>query len=173
MLVITEKDKRIAINEFLHLYDGLPACSMLTGDYLWPLRPQPTPAPRSQRSTRVSERASVSNEEVSGEVLREQRKRSAPWSATDQAVTKKRYEIRRLARRTAERKAGGVVERSASCDSKHADVIRMYLSELDDEITKAIGMHLVLFTYVIERLSITLMICVIICRLEGFRRAMC
>ena len=148
MRVIPEKDKRIAINEFLHLYDGLPARSMLTGEYLWPLRQQLTPAYRSQCITHVSERPSESDEEESvQERPREQRKRSAPWCATDQAVVKKRSEMQRLARRTALREAGDVVERSASCDSKQADCIRMYLSDLDDECTKETGMHLALFTY--------------------------
>ena len=162
MQVIPEKDKRIAINEFLYLYDGLPARSMLTGEYLWPLRPQETTATCSPRLTRVSKRASDSNNEESGKV--QQRKRSAPWNATDQALTNKR--------RTAERKARHISERSTSCDSKHSDSIRMYLSEMDDEIPKAIGMHLVLVTYVIKRMVITLLIYVIICRLEGSRRAM-
>ena len=173
MRVIPEKDKRIAINEFLHLYDGLPARSMLTGEYLWPLRPQLTPAYRSQRSTHVSERPSESDEEKSvQERPQEQRKRSAPWCATDQAIVKKRSEMQRLARRTALREAGEVVERSASCDSKQADFIRLYLSELDEECTKATGMHLALFTYGTYSLSIPHMIFVIICRLEGYRKAM-
>ena len=173
MRVIPEKDKRIAINEFLHLYDGLPARSMLTGEYLWPLRPELTPAYRSQRTIHVSERPDESDEEESiQERPQEQRKRSAPWCATDQAIVKKRSEMQRLARRTALREAGEVVERSASCDSKQADFIRLYLSELDEECTKATGMQFALVTHGTYSWSIPHMIFVIICRHEGYRKAM-
>ena len=128
--------------------------------------------PLATHNPRVGAPSESDEEESVQERPRQQRKRSAPWCATDQAIVKKRSEMQRLARRTALREAGDVIERSASCDSKQADFIRLYLSELDEECTKATGMQLALFTYGTYSSSIPNMIFVIICRLEGYRKAM-
>ena len=63
-------------------------------------------------------------------------------------------------------------EATASCDSKQADFIRLYLSGLDEECTKATGMQFALVTQGTYSWFIPHMIFVIICRHEGYRKAM-
>ena len=142
--IIPDSEKRDAIKLFVNTFAGFPRRTMLTNEYAWPLRPEQPRATRVQRNTRVMERAADS--ECS-------RKRDAPWCASHPGIIKKRVEMQQRADQTAAQEARGVRERSASCDSKHADFMRTYISMLDDECTvaaKNIGMYSYILSVILK-----------------------
>ena len=95
--IIPDLDKRFAVKEFVNTFDGFPERSMLTNEYVWPLRPEVRRAVRSESSSTASESGTLSLEEQGS------RKRSAPWGAGEPDIIKKRFEMLERTVKTAAR----------------------------------------------------------------------
>lgn len=107
--LITDDVKRCSVREYMYNFSVFPERSIMTYEFLSPLRPPPIPISRIAKTTRVSERANDSDYEKSREEPRlKPQKRCAPWCATDPTIINKRCKMQQRANQTATWKTRGV-----------------------------------------------------------------
>ena len=125
--LIVDDVKRRAVREYMYNFSVFPERSILTDEFLWPLRPPSIPAPRLAETTRVSKQTNDSDNEKSRERPQPKSlKRSVPWCATN--PTKKRFAIKKIA--------------SSECNQADVQIAHFYaIDDNCDYDVKAFGIH--------------------------------
>ena len=85
--IISDLDKRFAVKEFVNTFNGFPERSMMTNEYMWPLRPEPARDVRIESSSRAPESDVESLEEQGSQ------KRCAPWGVAEVANIKRHCKL--------------------------------------------------------------------------------
>lgn len=146
--IISDKEKRLAVFEFVNSYDGFPERCMLKNEYVWPLRPEIKPAKHYDGIYQMilyhfeSKRWQLPY--CCYVTVLESLKRGALRCTIDATIAKK------LALTTTERLRSGMLTHSASCDCNLANEGCLTRNALENESAEKslnLGMNLLFCTH--------------------------